>query len=65
MEIRLTEEGTALRERALRVPRRIVSATGFDLDEIRDLREHLDQLTSALDAAALEEAALEEEPERG
>ncbi|WP_062647930.1 MarR family winged helix-turn-helix transcriptional regulator [Streptomyces maremycinicus] len=56
VEIRLTEEGTALRRRALRVPRRIVAATGFGLDEIQELREHLDQLTSALDAAALEGA---------
>ncbi|MFJ8104183.1 MarR family winged helix-turn-helix transcriptional regulator [Streptomyces sp. NPDC096132] len=55
VEIRLTEEGSALRERALQVPRRIVSATGFRLDEISELRERLDQLTSALDAAALEE----------
>ncbi|WP_416983094.1 MarR family winged helix-turn-helix transcriptional regulator [Streptomyces sp. T028] len=55
VEIGLTEEGTALRERALQVPRRIVSATGFGLEEISELRERLDQLTSALDAAALEE----------
>ncbi|MEU5122265.1 MarR family winged helix-turn-helix transcriptional regulator [Streptomyces asoensis] len=59
VEIRLTEEGSALRRQALRVPRRIASATGFGLDEIRELREHLDQLTLALDAAILEE-----EPER-
>ncbi|MCX4762552.1 MarR family transcriptional regulator [Streptomyces sp. NBC_01275] len=55
VEIRLTEEGVALREKALKVPRRIVSATGFDLAEIGELRERLDQLTSALDAAAVEE----------
>lgn len=55
VEIRLTEEGSALRRQALRVPRRIASATGFGLDEIRELREHLDQLTLALDAAILEE----------
>jgi DNA-binding MarR family transcriptional regulator len=55
VEVRLTEEGRVLRERALRVPRRIVAATGFDLDEIRELRERLDELTTALDAAALEE----------
>ncbi|MFF5189061.1 MarR family winged helix-turn-helix transcriptional regulator [Streptomyces sp. NPDC000345] len=55
VEIRLTDEGAALRERALEVPRRIVSATGFRLDEISELRERLDQLTGALDAAALEE----------
>ncbi|MET9844877.1 MarR family winged helix-turn-helix transcriptional regulator [Streptomyces ossamyceticus] len=53
VEVRLTEEGTALRERALAVPRRIVSATTFDVDEIRDLRDRLDRLTAALDEAAL------------
>ncbi len=60
VEVRLTEEGVALRERALQVPRRIAAATGFDVDEIRTLRARLDQLTEALDAAAVEEAALEE-----
>ncbi|WP_264930940.1 MarR family winged helix-turn-helix transcriptional regulator [Streptomyces sp. A012304] len=55
VEVRLTEEGTALRERALRVPRRIAAATGFDLNEITELRERLDRLTGALDAAALSE----------
>ncbi|WP_107082807.1 MarR family winged helix-turn-helix transcriptional regulator [Streptomyces resistomycificus] len=55
VEVRLTEEGVALRERALQVPRRIVEVTGFDPDEIRDLRERLDQLTTTLNAAALEE----------
>lgn len=51
VEVRLTEEGVALRERAARVPRRIVSATGFDVDELRALRTRLDELTSALDSA--------------
>ena len=55
VEVRLTEEGTALRERAVRVPRRIVAATGLDLEEIGKLRERLDQLTTALDTAALQE----------
>ncbi|MFJ7046484.1 MarR family winged helix-turn-helix transcriptional regulator [Streptomyces sp. NPDC101112] len=55
VEVRLTEEGTALRERALAVPRRIVSATTFDVDEIRDLRDRLDRLTAALDEAALQD----------
>ncbi|MGP4008868.1 MarR family winged helix-turn-helix transcriptional regulator [Streptomyces sp. 4N124] len=54
VEVRLTEEGTALRERALEVPRRIGAATGFDLDEIRELRTRLDRLTTALDAATEE-----------
>jgi DNA-binding MarR family transcriptional regulator len=57
VEVRLTGEGEALRERALAVPRRIVEATGFDLAEIRELRERLDRLTGALDAAAAQEGA--------
>ncbi|MDV7220114.1 MarR family winged helix-turn-helix transcriptional regulator [Streptomyces prunicolor] len=56
VEVRLTDEGVALRERAVEVPRRILGATGFDLDEIRALRERLDQLTGALDSATLDEA---------
>ncbi|MET9681310.1 MarR family winged helix-turn-helix transcriptional regulator [Streptomyces coeruleorubidus] len=57
VEIRLTEEGVALRRRALQVPRRIAASTGFDTDEIRALRARLDELTTALDAAALAESA--------
>ncbi|MET7475451.1 MarR family transcriptional regulator [Streptomyces sp. NPDC005648] len=56
VEVGLTEEGSAMRERALEVPRRIVTATTFDVDEIRALRATLDELTVALDAAALSEA---------
>ncbi|MFJ9814293.1 MarR family winged helix-turn-helix transcriptional regulator [Streptomyces sp. NPDC101151] len=56
VQVRLTEEGVALREQALQVPRRILAATGFDPAEIGALRERLDQLTTALDAAALDEA---------
>jgi DNA-binding MarR family transcriptional regulator len=55
VEVRLTEQGVALRERALEVPRRIVAATTFDVDEIRELRARLDELTTALDSAQLEE----------
>jgi DNA-binding MarR family transcriptional regulator len=58
--VRLTDEGSALRERAVAVPRRIVAATGFDLDEIRDLRARLDKITAALDEATLDEATLDE-----
>jgi DNA-binding MarR family transcriptional regulator len=54
VEVRATEKGLALREQALQVPRRIVAATSFDVDEIRALRARLDELTIALDAAALE-----------
>ncbi|MCZ9342877.1 MarR family transcriptional regulator, partial [Streptomyces sp. TRM76130] len=51
VRVRPTEDGRALRERALEVPRRIAAATGFDLDEIQDLRSRLDRLTTALDRA--------------
>ncbi|MFF2197912.1 MarR family winged helix-turn-helix transcriptional regulator [Streptomyces sp. NPDC058157] len=47
----LTEQGAALRERAVEVPRRIARATGFELAEIRELQERLGRLTAALDAA--------------
>ncbi|MFB7243392.1 MarR family transcriptional regulator [Streptomyces populi] len=56
VQVGLTEEGTALRERALDVPRRIAAATGADLEEIRALRARLDRLTAALDEAALNRA---------
>ncbi|MEU6347215.1 MarR family transcriptional regulator [Streptomyces sp. NPDC046977] len=55
--VHLTEDGAALRERALQVPRRISAATGLGLDEIIDLRTRLDRLTSALDTADLAEDA--------
>lgn len=59
VEVRLTEQGRTLREHALQVPRRIAGATGFDVDEIRELRARLDELTTALDAAAANAAAQE------
>ncbi|WP_405736224.1 MarR family transcriptional regulator [Streptomyces sp. NBC_00028] len=59
VEVRLTEQGRALREHALQVPRRIAGATGFDVDEIRELRARLDELTTALDTAASNAAAQE------
>ncbi|MFR9790904.1 MarR family winged helix-turn-helix transcriptional regulator [Streptomyces sp. MB22_4] len=57
VRVLLTGEGTALRERALEVPRRIMRSTGFDLAEIADLHARLDRLTTALDTAAATEAA--------
>ncbi|CAL9472742.1 hypothetical protein SUDANB174_02862 [Streptomyces sp. enrichment culture] len=50
VEVRLTGQGAALRERAVEVPRRISAATGLDLTEVQDLRARLDRLTAALDA---------------
>ncbi|MGW1723275.1 MarR family winged helix-turn-helix transcriptional regulator [Streptomyces sp. NPDC002306] len=55
VEVRPTGQGLALRERALLVPQRIATATGFEIDEILELHERLDRLTTALDAASLEE----------
>ncbi|MEU6539317.1 MarR family transcriptional regulator [Streptomyces sp. NPDC047000] len=55
VEVRLTAQGAALRERALEVPGRIVAATGVPAAEVGDLKERLDSLTRALDAAALRE----------
>ncbi|MBR8641963.1 MarR family transcriptional regulator [Streptomyces tuirus] len=57
VEVRLTEEGTAMRQQALQVPRRIAGSTGFGPEEVRALRARLDELTTALDAAALSESA--------
>lgn len=53
---RLTDEGAALRGRAVEVPRRIAAATGFELTEIVELQTRLNRLTAALDAAAPQEA---------
>jgi DNA-binding MarR family transcriptional regulator len=52
--VRLTEEGAALRDQALGVPRRFAKATRFELEEIGDLHNRLDRLTASLDAAAPE-----------
>lgn len=55
----LTEEGAALRARAVEVPRRIAAATGFELTEVVDLQARLSRLTAALDAAVPMEEARE------
>ncbi|CAM5631352.1 MarR family winged helix-turn-helix transcriptional regulator [Streptomyces narbonensis] len=47
--VRPTGAGTALKEKALGVPRRIAAATGLPLEDIRDLRERLDALAVRLD----------------
>jgi DNA-binding MarR family transcriptional regulator len=57
VEIHLTEQGRALRERAVLVPQRIGAATGLCADEIRELRTRLEHLTEALDSARLEPEA--------
>ncbi|MGQ4388112.1 MarR family winged helix-turn-helix transcriptional regulator [Streptomyces sp. SAS_270] len=62
VHVHLTDEGTALRERALLVPRRIAAATSLKLTEIEELRTRLDRLTSALDSAELDPSAPEDAP---
>ncbi|MER7708436.1 MarR family transcriptional regulator [Kitasatospora sp. NPDC097605] len=49
--VSLTDEGSALRERAGRVPRRLLAATGLPVEELAALRALLDQVTLALDTA--------------
>ncbi|MFE2108391.1 MarR family winged helix-turn-helix transcriptional regulator [Kitasatospora sp. NPDC059463] len=49
--VSLTGEGSALRERAGRVPRRLLAATGLPVEEMAALRGLLDQVTLALDTA--------------
>ncbi|GAB2825258.1 MarR family winged helix-turn-helix transcriptional regulator [Streptomyces daliensis] len=51
VSVRPTAEGSALRERATLVPRRIAAATGLSLAEITELRDRLASLTASLDAA--------------
>ncbi|MBB5741547.1 DNA-binding MarR family transcriptional regulator [Microbacterium ginsengiterrae] len=41
LEIRLTEAGVQLRERALDVPRQVMVAVGMDIDQIAALRDGL------------------------
>ena len=47
---RPTEAGTALRDKALDVPKRIAAATGMELDEMRVLQARLKDLAARLDS---------------
>ncbi|WP_431679541.1 MarR family winged helix-turn-helix transcriptional regulator [Kitasatospora sp. KL5] len=49
--VRLTEEGAALREQALQMPRGILAASGVSLEEIVGLQQLLGRITTALDTA--------------
>ncbi|MEW2392179.1 MarR family transcriptional regulator [Streptomyces venezuelae] len=51
--VRLTEEGRGLRGKALAVPRALADSTELSVEDVRDLRARLDQLTAALDGAGL------------
>ncbi len=47
LEVRLTPQGTALRERALEVPGRIVERLGMPVTELESIRETLTRLIEA------------------
>ncbi|MFJ8622421.1 MarR family winged helix-turn-helix transcriptional regulator [Kitasatospora sp. NPDC093550] len=54
--VTLTPEGSALRERAGQVPRRLLAATGLPVEDLASLRGLLERVTAALDSAAVEPA---------
>ncbi|WP_030234502.1 MarR family winged helix-turn-helix transcriptional regulator [Streptomyces sp. NRRL S-350] len=54
--VRLTPEGSALRERAGQVPRRLLVATGLPIEDLAALRGLLERVTAALDSAPVEPA---------
>ncbi|MEV7773802.1 MarR family transcriptional regulator [Kitasatospora sp. NPDC086791] len=54
--VALTSEGSALRERAGQVPRRLLAATGLPVEDLAELRGLLERVTAALDSAAVEPA---------
>ncbi|WP_406193980.1 MarR family transcriptional regulator [Kitasatospora sp. NBC_01560] len=51
----LTGAGLALRDRAGRVPRRLLAATSLPVEDLAALRSLLDRVTGALDSAVLAE----------
>lgn len=52
VSVHVTEQGAALRDRAVEVPRRMLDATGLTAHELMRLRRTLDEVTRHLDAAA-------------
>jgi DNA-binding MarR family transcriptional regulator len=48
--VRLTAQGRALKERARSVPRKVIEASGLDLEGMAELRATLRTLTAALDS---------------
>nr|WP_314143346.1 MarR family winged helix-turn-helix transcriptional regulator [uncultured Rhodococcus sp.] len=48
VEIHLTETGSAMRAKALDIPRKLAEKTGMNVDDLVTLKESLDALTSAL-----------------
>ncbi|WP_371483852.1 MarR family winged helix-turn-helix transcriptional regulator [Kitasatospora sp. NBC_00315] len=60
--VALTGAGTALRERAVCVPQRIIEASDLSLAEATALQSLLARVTTALDAAPLDSGPLEAGP---
>ncbi|MFD5462009.1 MarR family winged helix-turn-helix transcriptional regulator [Kitasatospora sp. NPDC127059] len=54
--VSLTAEGSALRERAGQVPRRLLTATGLPVEDLAALQVLLERVTVALDSAEVEPA---------
>lgn len=54
-DVRLTDSGTALRRRALKIPPAVVARLGVGLDEL----QHLHQVLTRINAAALAAGALQ------
>jgi MarR family transcriptional regulator, organic hydroperoxide resistance regulator len=54
-DVKLTGSGTALRRRALKIPPAVVARLGVDMDEL----QHLHQVLTRINAAALAAGALE------
>lgn len=50
--VALTEEGAALRERALDIPARVLRGTGIPSDKAKELRGLLDQITESAGSGA-------------
>jgi len=50
-DVKLTDGGTALRRRALKIPPAVVARLGVDMDELRHLHEVLTRINSAALAA--------------
>ncbi|WP_312875893.1 MarR family winged helix-turn-helix transcriptional regulator [Arthrobacter terrae] len=53
MQVHLTDDGDALRERAAAVPQQLAEAAGLESGELDQLRGTLSRLTAALHVAAL------------
>jgi hypothetical protein len=60
MQVELTTKGRTLRRRALTIPPTVVERLGVGLDEL----EHLHEVLTAINAAALAAAALHAELDR-